>query len=198
MQPAGDLSEPDHRTACREPMPVSCPSQCYTLSHTAAFPPRDTSVLLRCAWCTGQCWNLRKANTRTALLRMFPEAGKGCTAEGWPRGRTGGCCGEKRHHGKTPAGQEQCSTLAFIIESNPRNPVQIPIVSTQGGIPSLALLLDVSGGHRSWLGSNKEQASSQFLLGWAQPEEKGQAPAVLPATHCSLDWRRRAGSWSSH
>lgn len=36
--------------------------------------------------------------------------------------------------------QDRSSAPRSLLESNPRNPVQIPIVSTQGGIPSLSLL----------------------------------------------------------
>lgn len=126
---------------------------------------------------------------------MATWAGKGCTAalteDGWllstqarpsPHAMAWthrrGCVGEQQHDGKNPkpAGQEQGPTLQFL-ESNPKNPVQTPIVNTQGGIPFLSLL---PGSERRpfapGLVLKRNEVSSRFLPGLEQL--RGERPCI--------------------
>lgn len=73
-----------------------------------------------------------------------------------------------------------------FLESNPKNPVQTPIVNTQGGIPFLSLL---PGSERRpfapGLVLKRNEVSSRFLLGPEQlrgerPCTRACAVAVLP------------------
>lgn len=67
---------------------------------------------------------------------------------------------------KTPNQQDRNSARSSFLESNPKNPVQIPIVNTQGGISLLSL---PTGSERGPLAPGlvltRNAVSSWFLLG---------------------------------